>query len=123
MKQVPYLLATPVAREVVRHAIMKVCAFRSWWLYGLHVRTNHVHGVVGADVPPSRILNDWKAYATRALRRGGGTPLGGMAWTRGGSTHRIWTPEHLTAALRYVLKNQGDPLETYCSDPRLLSPP
>jgi REP element-mobilizing transposase RayT len=30
-----------------------------------HARTNHVHIVVDADVPPERIMNDLKSYASR----------------------------------------------------------
>ena len=71
MKQPAYLLATPESRRIVLGAIREVCRFRSWSLYALHVRTNHVHGVVRADSSPSLELNGWKAYATRSLHSAG----------------------------------------------------
>jgi REP element-mobilizing transposase RayT len=123
MKQEVFLLESQNARELVRGAIIEVCRFRSWILYGLHVRTNHVHGVVDADALPSRILNDWKAFATRALRRCGEVPSDRIIWTRGGNVRRILTSDHLTSTLHYVLNGQGEPLETYYDDPRLLTPP
>src|ERR1039458_5456600 len=32
-----------------------------------HVRSNHVHTVVEAEVPPERVMSDFKAYASRYL--------------------------------------------------------
>lgn len=93
---------------MVRDAIVNVCKFRGWFLYALHVRTNHVHGIVGAEVAPSKIFNDWKAYATRALNN-----PGGIHWTRGGSARRIQTPDSLSRAMQYVIQGQGDPMEIY----------
>ncbi len=88
LKQDKYLLASSESRALVRDAIVDVCKFRGWWLYALHVRTNHVHGIVDAEATPSRIFNDWKAYATRALN----SP-GRIHWSRGGSTRKIQTPD------------------------------
>jgi hypothetical protein len=33
------------------------------------VRSNHVHSVVEAEVPPERVMSDFKAYASRRLNR------------------------------------------------------
>ena len=71
MRQAKYLLSSPESRILVRDAIVDVCRFRCWILYALHVRTNHVHGIVDAEASPSRIFNDWKAYSTRSLRDAG----------------------------------------------------
>jgi len=118
MRQAGYLLTACESRALVRDAIVNVCEFRGWVLYALHVRTNHVHGIADAAASPSRILNDWKAYATRSL----GDP-GRIHWTHGGSTRRILTPTGLTRAMHYVLHGQGEQLQTYWSDPRLVPPP
>ena len=93
---------------LVRDAIVNVCEFRKWLLYALHVRTNHVHLIVEADTSPSRIFNDWKAYATRALNN-----PGRIHWSHGGSARSIQTPDGLTRAMHYVLRSQGDPMEIY----------
>ena len=46
-------------------------------LLAAHVRTNHVNVVVEAEVPPEKVMNDFKAYASRSLNRfDGGEPVG-----------------------------------------------
>jgi len=95
---------------------VNVCRFRGWFLYALHVRTNHVHGIVDADVAPSRIFNDWKAYATRALNN-----PSRIHWSRGGGTRRIQTPDGLVRAMSYVLNGQGESMQTYCGPILLLN--
>jgi REP element-mobilizing transposase RayT len=119
MRQPPFLLSTPQTRAAVRQAIVEVCQVRGWFLHALHVRTSHVHGIVEAESSPSRVLNDWKAYATRALRGAGLIACDRMVWTAGGSARRIGSPEALTHARRYVLEGQGEPMEVYSADPRL----
>jgi REP element-mobilizing transposase RayT len=122
-RQAPYVLESAQARSVVRSAIVEVCAHRCWFLHALHVRTNHVHGIVDAEVPFSRVFGDWKAYASRALRAAGQSPSDRLFWTHGGSARRILSPQDLDRALRYVLLGQGRLMETYCADPRLVTPP
>jgi REP element-mobilizing transposase RayT len=114
MKQAPYLLATSKSRTIVLTAIANVCEFRGWFLYALHVRTNHVHGVVGATVPPSQILQQWKAYASRLLRTTHDEPIDRIFWAHGGSARQI-SETDLASALEYVLRGQGEPMETYCA--------
>jgi len=97
----------------MREAVVSVCQFRAWFLHALHVRTNHVHGIVEADATPGRVMNDWKAYATRSLRLAGLAGPDDIGWTHGGNARRIGSPDGLRQALRYVLEGQGDPLEVY----------
>ena len=58
-------------RPVVLEALQEVSLYRKWTLIGAHVRTNHVHVIVEADVRPEKVLNDFKAYASRRLNRQG----------------------------------------------------
>jgi hypothetical protein len=58
-------------RNVVEQAIREVCANRGYNLRAVNVRTNHVHTVVSAQLHPDLIMNAFKAYATRLLRRTG----------------------------------------------------
>jgi REP element-mobilizing transposase RayT len=122
MKRPPFLLSTPESRSLVLNAITNVCAFREWFLYALHVRTNHVHGIVEANAQPRQILHDWKAYATRLLRTEGEDLAGRILWTHGGSARRITKHEDLTGAVDYVLRRQGEPMEIYCADSRFGNP-
>jgi REP element-mobilizing transposase RayT len=110
MEQPPYVLDSP-RRRVVRQAIEGVCAHRGWVLHALHVRTNHVHAVVHSDVKPERILNDFKAYASRALTAAGCEGSDRKRWTRHGSTRYLWKSEHVDLAVQYVLHEQGEPME------------
>jgi REP element-mobilizing transposase RayT len=121
--QAPYLLSTVPARAAVRDAIAAACRFRSWFLYALHVRTNHVHGVAESEAPADRILHDWKAYATRALRAAGLASPGQFVWTHGGSAHNLISRKALTDAVRYVIEGQGEPMEIYFSEPDREPPP
>ena len=76
----------------------------------LQVRFEHVHGVVQAETAtPSRVMGDWKAYASRQLRIR--LPERRQFWTRGGDARSI--RESVDPLIDYVLDGQGDPLETY----------
>jgi hypothetical protein len=70
MDQAPYLLDHP-SRAIVLTSLQEVCEHRGWMLLAAHVRTNHVHAVVEAEVQPERVMSDFKVYASRALNRVG----------------------------------------------------
>ena len=57
------------SRAVVLQALEQVRRHRGWNLLAAHVPSNHVHIVVEADVPPEKAMNDFKAYASRALNQ------------------------------------------------------
>lgn len=57
-----------------------------------------------------RLLIDLKAYASRRLQEQGLDAPGRRRWSRHGSTKYLWTPEHLEAAIRSVVEEQGVPL-------------
>lgn len=118
MRQEPFLLSDSTLRALVRDAILDVSRYRKWFLYALHVRTNHVHSVVHADAPASRALNDYKSYATRALRAAAMVEPERIVWTHGGTAHRIATPEGLKNAIRYVLEKQGEPMDVFSGSRR-----
>ena len=107
MDQAPYYLDAP-RRQAVLEAIREVCAYRKWSLLAAHVRSNHVHIVVEAEIPPERVLNDLKAYASRRLNRAGLDAPNRKRWARHGSTRWLWKPQHVSAAIAYVIDEQGD---------------
>lgn len=109
-KHAPVKLDAP-SRRIVDAAVRDVARHRGWTLHALHVRTNHVHAVVGATAPPERVLNDFKAWATRALRAGGAAASAARPWARHGSTRYLWTEGAVENACRYVVEGQGEPLE------------
>jgi REP element-mobilizing transposase RayT len=94
-------------RKIVEYAIREVCEFRSYPLVAVNVRTNHAHVVVGNGGNVERMMDSFKAYSTRALRKAGLVENGRKIWSRHGSTRYLWNDGHLAAAVDYVLNGQG----------------
>ena len=113
MSDPPFVLDA-TGRVLTLRAIREVCAFRGWSLYAAHVRSNHVHSVVEADLEPERVMNDCKAYASRALNS-----LEGRArkrWARHGSTRWLWKDQDVRDAIRYVVDEQGEAMAVYVGE-------
>jgi REP element-mobilizing transposase RayT len=96
------------AREIVTAAIEEVCRNRDYLLRAINVRTNHAHVVASKAIKPEKMVNEFKAYSTRRLREAYLATPDGRVWTRGASTRYLWKPEHVNAAIEYVLYSQGD---------------
>jgi hypothetical protein len=67
---------TPITLNVRQHkvvetAVREVCEYRKYLLRAINVRTNHAHTVVTATQKPEPVLDAFKSYSTRALRRAG----------------------------------------------------
>ena len=112
MDQAPYIL-DQIRRDVVLQSIKEVCVHRGWSLLAAHVRSTHVHAVVEAEVPPERVMIDFKSYASRHLNRKRLDKPDRKRWARHGSTRWLWKPQHLSAALEYVLHEQGDAMSLF----------
>lgn len=102
------LILTTEQRICVEEAINEVCEFRKYLLRALNVRTNHVHAAVSAELKPEKIVNDFKVYATRRLRRDLLCSLTQKVWSRGASTRYLWKPHHVEVAVDYVKYCQED---------------
>jgi REP element-mobilizing transposase RayT len=92
-----------------------VCGKKKWLLLAAHVRTNHVHVVVEAEDAPEWVMSTLKRFASRALNDLGldDDAVDRRRWARHGSTRYIWTKEQLSAAIRYAVSGQGEPLAVY----------
>lgn len=101
------------ARLIALRAILEVCRYREWMPYAIHVRSSHVHAVIGGTVKPERMLSDFKAYATRALRSAGGFSERRRYWADHGSTRYLWNQATLNTAIDYVLEGQGARMACY----------
>lgn len=113
LKSPPFVLSAK-ARKIVEVVIKGVCEHRGCLLYALNVRTNHAHSVVDAYGPSSEsLLNSFKAYATRDLRKEGCWTYEHSPWADKGSRRRIWNEQGLRAAIDYVLNGQGGPLPDF----------
>jgi Transposase IS200 like len=68
LKHQPLILG-PRERKIVEQAVREVCDYRDYILRAINVRTNHVHAVLTAAREPEPILDAFKSYSTRALRK------------------------------------------------------
>jgi len=112
MKQSPYELDAP-HRRIVFDAVIEVCEYRGWRLIAAHVRSTHVHVIVQAACKPEKVMNDFKAYASRALTRAGYENPNRKRWSRHGSTKYLWESEEVESAVHYVIREQGEPMALY----------
>jgi len=107
LKTTPFLLDR-AQRNVVELAIREVCGYRGYSLHAVNVRTNHVHSVVSAPCKPEYVMDSFKAYATRKLRKANLLSRNAKPWARHGSTPYLWTEEQVQRAIDYVINGQGD---------------
>jgi REP element-mobilizing transposase RayT len=112
MMQHPYHL-DQLRRDVVLSAIRQVCAHRGWNLLAAHVRSNHVHVVVEAEVSPDQAMSDFKIYASRRLNQLNLDEPSRKRWARHGSTRWLQKPQQVSAAMQYVIAEQGEPMSVF----------
>ena len=95
-------------RDLVLGAIRRHCEVRGWILHVAHVRTNHVHVVLWADVKPEDAMAQLKRYASRDLNRSSGKR--GHWWASHGSTRYLWNERQIAEAAEYAAHQQGAPM-------------
>jgi REP element-mobilizing transposase RayT len=115
MKQAPYSRDRD-GRATVLEALREVCLHRGWSLLAAHVRTNHVHVIVEAEVRREKVMSDFKSYASRGLNRLGGDESNRKRWAHHGSTRWLWKDQDVREALRYVIEEQGEPMAVFVAD-------
>jgi REP element-mobilizing transposase RayT len=108
-------------RQIMLHALWEIARRKRWTLHAAHVRPSHVHIVVTADGSPERVMNDFKAAASRRLNKAFPDEDGRTRWTRHGSTRYLWTEEAVAQKVGYVLDEQGEPMERYPEQSRARS--
>ena len=100
-------------REAVLEAIKEACSLRGWYLLAAHIRSPHAHIVVDAEAPPERVMNDFKAYASRRLNEMKLDEPNRKRWARHDSTRWLWKPKQVSAAIEYVVREQGEPMAVF----------
>ena len=98
-------------RTLVLKVIKNVCSHEEWIAHAVHVRTNHVHLVVAAEINPAALMGKLKAYASRALNSKAGHEA--KRWARHGSLVWLWEPNQVDAAVDYVVRQQGYPMAVF----------
>ena len=117
MDQPPFAMGSE-SRAMVLQALAEVCSHRGWNLLAAHVRTHHVPVIVEAEVRPEKVMNDFKADASRAWNRLEGEKPGRRRWARHGSTRWLWKDPDVGEAIRSVVQEQGEPMAVFLSDVR-----
>lgn len=112
MLQSAYVL-DPEGRSVVLKALREHSFHRGWNLLAAHIRSNHIHAVVEAEALPERIMNEFKAYASRALNRRGVEDCERKRWARHGSTRWLWHERDVDDAIKYLAERQGEPMALF----------
>ena len=107
MKEDEYLLGKK-ERICILEAVKEVCEYKGYELLAANIRTNHLHSVVSAQKKPERIVNEFKAYATRKLREKNLVEIEKKVWSRGKSRRYLWKPKNVERAIDYVLFGQGN---------------
>jgi len=115
MDQPPYYPGR-VRRVTVPEVLREVCSHRGWNLLAAHVRTNHVHAIVEAEVRPECIMNNFKSYASRKLNSQGLDGPDRKRWARHGSTRWLRKDEDVFDAIRYVVEEQGEPMAVFVGE-------
>ncbi|HVT62993.1 MAG TPA: transposase [Legionellaceae bacterium] len=112
MTEEPYFLDLPRGKIVLK-AIKNVCYYHQWSLLAAHVRTNHVHLVVHANIEPEKIMSTIKSYASRLLNELKWDLNRKLRWTRHGSTRYLWNEEEIEATIQYVIYQQGEHMAVF----------
>ncbi|MBY0513545.1 MAG: hypothetical protein K2P78_06495 [Gemmataceae bacterium] len=112
----PVALSRPDA-DVLIEQYQQTARVRAWRLEAASVMFNHTHVVVGVagDPDPDRILETFKSWATRALKRTRPVPPNGTFWTAKGSTRKLPDAAAVRGAVVYVVKKQPDPLAVWAA--------
>ena len=114
MKGPPIHLTTPQSASLLAQ-FQETAHFRGWELVAVAIMFNHFHIVVGVsgDPEPSKILGDFKSWATRTLIRLFGAPRSKTWWTERGSKRKLSDENSINEAGQYVLYRQPEPLVTW----------
>src|SRR5713226_8064685 len=112
MDQSPYSMDSK-RREAVLGSLLDHCSHRNWSVLAAHVRSTHVHIEVESEARPERIMNALKSYASRCLNRIGLDEPARKRWARHGSTRWLLKAENVSAAVRYVVDEQGEPMSVF----------
>ena len=108
----PYSLSRP-GRQCVLKAILETCLQHRWLPWTVHVRKTHVHAVISAARAGVTVRRAVKACATRGLHCSGLDRSRQRKWTRKGSVVHLWNQARLEAAIVYVVREQGEPMELF----------
>ncbi len=99
----PIILLNDEQRAKVESAVRKHCDHRSWHLWKVNARTNHVHVVVTATgYDGAKVRDQLKANATRELREEWKCFHDRPVWTKLGDWECVNSEDDLAVVIQYV---------------------
>jgi REP element-mobilizing transposase RayT len=103
------------AAETSIKQYQETASIRGWELEAASVMDNHTHIVVTVpgDPDPESILETFKSWATRAVKKLRAVPPNGTFWTAKGSKRKLPDDDALGNAVIYVVRKQPNPLALY----------
>ena len=94
-------------RDIAEAALREICHFRSWQLWAVSVRTNHIHVVITApEYAPETVRDQLKAKATRELRSSFAIWNDRPVWSRKGDIQFLDTEDDIEKCAIYVAEAQ-----------------
>jgi REP element-mobilizing transposase RayT len=95
-------------RRVAEESIREICCVRSWSLWALSVRSNHVHVVVTApEYTPQLVRDQLKAKATRGLRHAFPDWNVRPVWSAKGDIEFLDSEHDIEQCIVYVVEAQN----------------
>ena len=121
----PPIYLTLAQAQALLEQFHETARHRSWQLLAVAIMHNHFHVVVGVpgDPDPSKILGDFKSWATRKLTQTFGAPPSETWWTERGSKRKLKDEPAIAGATHYVLHEQPSPLVTWSPASSAEDPP
>jgi REP element-mobilizing transposase RayT len=103
------------AAEAMIMQYQDTCRIRGWELQAASVMYNHTHIVVGVsgDPDPQSILETFKSWATRAVKKLRALPPNGTFWTAKGSKRKLPDERAVREGVIYVVRKQPNPLAVW----------
>ena len=94
-------------RRVAEEAIREICSVRSWSLWAVAVRSDHVHVVVTApEYAPKLVRDQLKAKATKELRSGFSAWKDRPVWTAKGDIEYLDSESDIEQCVVYGVEAQ-----------------
>jgi REP element-mobilizing transposase RayT len=112
MKGDPVSLDKPDAEAMILQC-QETARIREWKLEAASVMYNHIHLVVAFQDDTDTMLEVFKTWATRALKKQKPLPESGRFWSVNGSNRPLPDEKAVRSAVIYVAKKQPNPLAVW----------
>ncbi len=103
------------AADAMIQQYQETARIRVWELEAASVMYNHTHLIVGVDgdPDPQSILETFKSWATRAVKKMRPLPPNGTFWTAKGSKRKLPDGTAVRNGVIYVVRKQPNPLAVW----------